>query len=62
MGCISSGYFSHYLLLQNYRLFPKRESEIQQHIYISTPATFVNNKDTTWTDLSEHGKKEEKIE
>lgn len=51
MSCISAGYFSHYLLLQNYRCFEKRQSEEEQHIYVSAPATFTNYKDTPFVDL-----------
>ena len=55
-NCLGAGYFSHYLLLQHYRTFNKRESQTEQHIYISTPATFYNNKHTTFEDLSQHAK------
>ena len=62
MSCISKSYFCHYLLMQNYRCFAKRQSRVEQQIYMSTPAVFINNKDTAWTDLSEKEKKEEPAE
>ena len=55
LKCINAGYFSHYLLLQNYRCFEKRKSEIDQHIYNSSVATFDNHKDTPLADLSGRG-------
>ena len=59
MECIGGGYFAHYLLLQNYRCFSKREDQIEQHIYMPSPLSFTNKKDTHFVDLSEKEKKEE---
>jgi hypothetical protein len=47
------------LILWHHKNFEKRESQTEQRIFISTPATFSNNKDTTFTDLSENAKKKE---
>lgn len=58
-NCLRAGYFNHYLLLQHYRTFSKRESQTEQHIYISTPSTVYNCKTTPFEDLSQANKPEE---